>query len=217
LAQIFPAWTNKLPTIILIAVIALGAAATGLVWYYFSPSYTDVGYRPVQPVQYSHKWHAGDLALGLDCRYCHTSVEVSSVAIVPPTNTCMNCHKDVLPKSEKLQPVRTSFETGMPVEWTRVHILPDYAYFNHSAHLRAGVGCASCHGSINDMVVVMQAEPLSMGWCLECHRNPDMHLRPASEITNMDWIPAADQAEFAARRIKELNISSPEDCSGCHR
>jgi len=187
----------------------------GGVWYYGSPKYTDVGYRPEQPVPYSHALHVGQL--GLDCRYCHFSVEVSPVATVPPTQTCMNCHKIVLRDSARLAPVRESFATGRPLRWVRVHNLPDYAVFNHAAHVRAGVGCASCHGDIHRMEVVMQVQPLSMSWCLDCHRNPVPHLRPAEEVTNMEWFPPQDQAEFARRAMDERQIAPPVDCSGCHR
>jgi hypothetical protein len=215
MAQIFPRWTNRLPLAAVIAAPLLVVGAIGFVWYYFSPKYTDVGYRPVQPVKYSHKLHAGDL--GLDCRYCHSSVERSAVANVPPTQTCMNCHRLILPESEKLLPVRESWSSGKPIEWVRVHNLPDYVYFDHSAHLRAGIGCLSCHGNVAEMEIVQQKEPLSMGWCLDCHRNPNMHLRPASEITNMIWTPNAEQTKFAEMTKREQNIEPPVDCSGCHR
>jgi hypothetical protein len=129
----------------------------------------------------------------------------------------MNCHKLILPESEKLLPVRESYATGKPIEWIRVHHIPDFAYFNHSAHLRAGVGCASCHGNVAQMEVVQQVQPLSMGWCLDCHRNPDMHLRPHDQITNMEWTPPEDQMSFAKRIKEELQIKPPVDCSGCHR
>ena len=215
MAQIFPKWTNNLPPLMAGGFLFLLIAATLGFWYYGSPRYTDVGYRPVQPVPYSHKLHAGDL--GMDCRYCHTAVERSFEANVPPTQTCMNCHKLILPESAKLLPVRESFASARPIQWVRVHKLPDFAYFNHAPHLRAGVGCASCHGNVADMEVVQLVEPLSMGWCLDCHRNPDMHLRPVSEITNMKWMPPADQMEFAARVKQEKGIIPPQDCSGCHR
>jgi hypothetical protein len=188
---------------------------TGIVWYFFSPEFTDVGFRPKQPVDYSHKLHAGDL--GLDCRYCHVGVERSAVAGVPSTQTCMNCHKLIKTDSEKLLKVRESWETGKPIEWVKVHKIPDYAYFSHSAHIRPGVGCASCHGNVARMEVVTQVEPLSMSWCLNCHRDPDMHLRPAGEITNMVWEPLDNQREMADILKWERDIDPPEDCSGCHR
>jgi hypothetical protein len=195
--------------------VVIVVAVVGFVWYYFSPWYTDVGYRPKQPVPYSHKLHAGDLAI--DCRYCHTGVETQPHANIPPTQTCMNCHKLVKPESDKLALVRTSFETGMPIEWVRVSQLPEYAYFNHSAHINAGVGCISCHGNIAQMEEVTLAKPLSMGWCLECHRNPAPNLRPVNEITNMDYEPPDNQTEMAAEIIKDKDINPSTDCSACHR
>lgn len=215
MAQIFPRWTNHLPPLVAGGTGFLLVAVVGGFWYYGSPKYTDVGYRPAQPVPYSHKLHAGDL--GIDCRYCHTSVEKSAKANIPATSTCMNCHKLILPESEKLLPVRESYAAGVPIQWVKVHKLPDYAYFNHSAHINAGVGCISCHGNVAQMEKVMLTQPLSMSWCLDCHRNPEPHLRPVSEVTNMNWISPADQAEFAARIRAEKNINPPEDCSACHR
>ncbi|MFH1699386.1 MAG: cytochrome c3 family protein [Candidatus Zixiibacteriota bacterium] len=215
MAQIFPEWTNKLPTYAVAGIAAMAIMVTGFFWYYGSPKYTDVGYRPKQPVAYSHKLHAGDL--GIDCRYCHTNVEISPKANIPPTQTCMNCHKLILPESEKLLPVRESWANKTPIEWIKIHDLPDYVYFDHSAHLNAGVGCLSCHGNIAEMAVVMQVKPLSMGWCLDCHRNPNNHLRPKEELTNMNWIAPAHQKDFAEKMIKEKNINPPLDCSGCHR
>ncbi len=215
MAQIFPKWSNRVPPLVAAGVLLLGAALTGFFWYYGSPMFTDVGYRPKQPVPYSHKLHAGDL--GIDCRYCHVGAEVSPVAMVPPTATCMNCHNLILTQSEKLLPVRESWATGQPIPWVRVHKTPDYAYFNHSIHLNAGVGCESCHGNIAEMEEVQQMQPLSMGWCLDCHRNPDHHLRPASEITKMNWQPPKEQLAFAARIKEERRIAPSEDCTACHR
>jgi len=214
-AQIFPKWSNRIPLIAAAAVVLIIAGVVGFFWYFGSPKYTDVGYRPEQPVPYSHKLHAGDL--GMDCRYCHSAVEISANANVPPTQTCMNCHTLILPESEKLLPVRESWTSGRPIEWVRVHKLADFAYFNHSAHLHAGVGCSTCHGNVVDMERVMQVQPLSMGWCLDCHRNPNMYLRRPEEVTNMTWTPPEDQLQYAAKVIKEKNITPPIDCSGCHR
>jgi hypothetical protein len=214
-SQIFPRWIDKIPPLFVLAVVVAALAVVGFFWYYGSPKYTDVGYQPKQPVAYSHILHAGDL--GIDCRYCHTVVEISAYAAIPPTQTCMNCHTLVKPESEKLLPVRESWLSGKPIEWIRVHDLPDYVYFNHSAHLRAGVGCASCHGNIVEMEIVRQVQPLSMGWCLECHRNPENHLRPQSEITNMQWLPPENQYEQAQKIIAEKRIRPSEDCSTCHR
>jgi hypothetical protein len=216
LAQLFPKWTNNIQTYLVIGTAFLVIAGTAFVWYYFSPWYTDVGYRPVQPVPYSHKLHADDL--GIDCRYCHQSVEKSPHANVPPTQTCMNCHKLILPESERLLLVRESWGNNLPLRWIRVHKIADYAYFDHSRHLNAGIGCSDCHGNVAQMEVVTLKKPLSMSWCLDCHRNPDPYLRPREELTNMNWQPPANQADYA-RRIKiEKEINPPvTDCSGCHR
>jgi hypothetical protein len=198
-----------------------GAAVLGLLfvvfffWYFGSPKYLEVGYRPQQPIAFSHRLHAGDLAM--DCRYCHSQIEQGRHANIPATQTCMNCHSQVGIDNPKLLPLRESWNTGQPIEWVRVHKLPDYAYFDHAAHLRAGVGCIECHGNVRQMDVVMQVEPLSMGWCLDCHRDPDTRIRPVSELTNMEWTPPADHAEFVKRFKQERNINPPEDCSACHR
>jgi len=215
LAQIFPKWSNRLPAVSAAAAAVLVVVLIAFIYYYGSPAYTDTGYRPLQPVPYSHKLHAGDL--GIDCRYCHTRVEVSWYANVPPTQTCINCHKLILTESERLLPVRESLSLNRPLEWVRVHNLGDYCYFNHSAHLHAGVGCTGCHGRVDQMKVVAQSQPLSMGWCLDCHRGPDNYLRPHADITNMSWNPPENQAEMAAQIIAEKNLDPPRDCSGCHR
>jgi len=214
-AQIFPRWTNELPWIAAVGGVVAAGLLVGGVWYYFSPRYTDVGYQPTQPVAYSHALHAGELRI--DCLYCHATVDRAPVAVIPPTKVCMNCHHVVRRDSPKLAPVVASASSGRSIAWVRVHNLPGYAYFDHRPHLRAGVGCATCHGRIDQMEVVAQAQPLSMGWCLDCHRDPDPHLRPADEITNMEWVAPPDQAEFAARVREELSLHPPVDCSGCHR
>jgi NAD-dependent SIR2 family protein deacetylase len=209
---LFPKWTNRLPQIIGALVLAGGGAVTFVIGFWFSPRHTDVGYAPEQPVPYSHKLHAG--LLGIDCRYCHQNVERSAHASVPDTNTCMNCHAQVKKDSPKLEVVRKSNDNKTPIPWVKVHMLPQYAYFNHEAHVRAGVGCVSCHGRVDKMEVVRQAEPLSMGWCLDCHRAPEKHLRPTAEVTNMDY----PQTLAEGLRLKqEKNINPPTHCSGCHR
>jgi len=211
---VFPRWANKTRAL---AGMLLGGAPvylTFLIWYGASPKTTDVGYEPVQPVPYSHALHAGEL--GLDCRYCHNTVEQAAHAAIPATATCMNCHKSVHTKSDKLAPVRASAETGSAVEWIKVHDLPDYVYFNHSAHVTRGVGCVTCHGRVDQMEVVYQHEPLSMGWCLDCHRNPTPNRRPVSEVTNMKWTPPRD-ARLLAAQLGGRPVNPPTDCSGCHR
>jgi len=210
---VFPRWANKT---VHVAGAVMGIAPLyliGLVWYGASPKTLDVGYAPVQPIPYSHALHAGEL--GIDCRYCHTTVEEAGHAALPPTETCMNCHARVKTQSPKLEPLRQSWAKGTAVEWVKVHDLPDYVYFNHSAHVRRGIGCVSCHGRVDQMPVVTQQEPLSMGWCLDCHRAPENHLRPTSEITNMGW--HAPIPQFGAILRKENHINPSTDCSTCHR
>ena len=219
---IFPRWTNHIPIALGVLAPLGGVATIFAVWYWFSPLYTDAGYRPVQPVPYSHKLHAGEM--GMDCRYCHNTVELGAGANIPPTATCMNCHEGLVsstnpggPYHARVEPLRESFTTGEPVEWVRVHMLPDYAYFNHSAHVAAGVGCVSCHGRIDQMVVVEQYESLSMGWCLDCHRDPKPNLRPVSEVTNMSWDREAAQYNPDQDPQRTRKINPPTHCSGCHR
>lgn len=192
-------------------------ATVAAVWYYFTPKYTRVGYQPTQPAPFSHEFHVGQL--GLSCLYCHTHVDEAPHSNVPATQTCMNCHLRVKAQSPLLAEVRNSWESGTPVRWKQVHRLPDYAYFNHAVHINRGISCQSCHGEINEMKVVYHAEPLSMGWCLECHRNPAPHLRPRDEVYNLDWQPEFGESALSVgeRLQRELNIHPPETCQGCHR
>jgi hypothetical protein len=215
LAQIFTERANRVPLLVALGLLAAAVIVPPAVWYWFSPAFTDVGYRPEQPVPFSHALHAGEL--GMDCRYCHVQVERAAVASVPPTQVCMNCHQLVKRDSPLLAAILDSAASGEPMRWVRVHKVPEYAYFDHSMHLRAGVGCSSCHGDVRSMEVVTQAEPLSMGWCLDCHRDPAPHLRPHDELTDTTWRPSAEQPEFALARIEALHIAPPVDCSGCHR
>ena len=195
-----------------------GGALLGAVfffWYYASPKYTDVGYAPNQPIDYSHKFHVG--TLGLDCRYCHSFVESSHEANIPSTSVCMNCHQNIRKESKDLTLLKDSYENNNPIEWVKVHMLPDYAYFDHSVHLNAGVGCVSCHGRIDQMEVVQQSEPLSMSWCLDCHRNPDDHIRPNTPVTDMDWNKPENHDDIVKQFKIDNNIKPPQDCSACHR
>jgi hypothetical protein len=214
---VFPRWTNKIPAIIGISVPVVLVGAVGVVAYTFSPNFTDVGYAPLQPVPFSHALHAGEV--GLDCRYCHNTVEEAGHAAVPATATCMNCHRHIATDSVKLAPVREAYATGAPIEWINVHMLPDYSFFNHSVHVAAGVGCASCHGRIDQMEIVQQDQPLSMGWCLDCHRNPDPHLRPLDQVTNMEYDPVAAGYDWRndPQRKGRHELNPPVHCSGCHR
>ncbi len=215
---VFPKWSNLLlPGALLIGAVTPLYMAI-LVAYGFSPEATDVGYQPVQPVPFSHEIHAGQL--GLDCRYCHNTVERAPKAAVPPTQTCFNCHTQIHKDSPKLDPLWESYETGMPVEWIRVHDLPDFAYFNHAAHVTRGVSCVECHGRIDKMEVVYQHEPLDMGWCLSCHRDPEPHLRDPNLVTDLGWgfDFDEDRRRDEGRKWLQINRIAPsQDCSTCHR
>ncbi|MBX9656835.1 cytochrome c family protein [bacterium] len=224
----FPAWVNTLVSL-LGPIVTLGLIyVIAVLWYGAVPATTDVGYAPKQPVPYSHKLHAGDLKI--DCRYCHTTVDKAAFAAIPPTQTCMNCHspKDaagqvlttaVHSDSKKLAPVRESYASGKPVEWQKVHDLPDYVYFDHSAHVTRGVSCVECHGRVDRMEVVFQAKELSMSWCLNCHRNPEARVRPPELVTKLDWTPPKGKtAEDVGREIiEQRGIKPPTNCSTCHR
>lgn len=170
-----------------------------------------------QPVPFSHKHHAGDL--GLDCRYCHTGVESSAVAGLPPTETCMTCHSQIWTNAAMLAPVRLSLAENKPLRWNAVNTLPDYVYFDHSVHIAAGVGCSTCHGDVDKMPLMMKAKPLTMEWCLNCHREPERYLRPRNQIFNMNWAPPPNQLAIgrkllAKRKIEKTHLTN---CSVCHR
>lgn len=171
-----------------------------------------------QPVPFSHEHHVQ--GLGIDCRYCHTSVESSSFAGIPPTETCMNCHRQIWTNADLLEPVRASYRDNVPLQWTRVHDLPDFVYFNHAVHVAKGIGCATCHGRVDRMPLMFQNASLQMEWCLSCHRDPAKFVRPRGEVFNMTWEPPADPREAKAqqaRLVKEYDIHSLTSCSTCHR
>ncbi|GAB4376307.1 MAG: cytochrome c3 family protein [Acidobacteriota bacterium] len=212
---LFPRWANLARPGLALALVGGPLYLVVLAAVALSPKTLNVGYAPEQPVPYSHALHAGQL--GIDCRYCHNTVETEAYAAIPPTQTCMNCHAKVRAGSDKLVLVRESYATGMPIPWVRVHDLPDYVYFSHAAHVRAGVSCVSCHGRVDTMEVVWQTQPLNMGWCLDCHRNPDAHIRPPDKVTQLDWKPAGDPAELGRRLREERGINPKVDCSTCHR
>jgi hypothetical protein len=168
-----------------------------------------------QPVPFSHEHHVG--GLGIDCRYCHTTVENSSFANIPPTKTCMNCHSQIWSTAPMLEPVRESFRTDKSIRWIRVHDLPDYVYFNHSIHVAKGVGCTTCHGQVNKMPLMWQESSLQMTWCLDCHRHPEGFVRPRSEVFSVTYKPPADQLALGRKLVKEYSIQSLTSCSTCHR
>ncbi|HBF22604.1 MAG TPA: cytochrome C [Planctomycetes bacterium] len=212
----FPQWTDRIRPWLGILAVGIPVYVTGLFLFGASPSTLNVGYAPEQPVPFSHALHAGEL--GMDCRYCHTTVESAAHAAVPPASVCMNCHERVQPESPKLLPVRESWATGEPVQWTRVHDLPDFVYFNHSAHVTSGVSCVDCHGRVDRMETVRQEQPLSMGWCLDCHRDPDPHIRPLDKVTDLDWAPDEGTRRDTGERLRQIHGIQPRtDCSTCHR
>ena len=217
MSNIFPKSANRLPLQIVIYLFVLGGIATAAVDYYMTPKYTRVGYTPVQPVPFSHALHAGQL--GIDCRYCHSNVERSGHANIPTAQTCMNCHSQIKATSPLLAVVRQSAATGEPVPWVWIHQTPDYVYFNHAIHVNRGVSCVECHGRVDQMDVVTHAKPLSMGFCLDCHRDPQDHLRPTSEVTNLAWQASSPAAQLAMGRqfVHDWNVRPPQACSGCHR
>jgi hypothetical protein len=219
MSQIFHRHTNIYSRLSIFAVVAflgfLGATVAALNWSGYNTG-QDVFVE--QPIQFSHAHHVG--GMGIDCRYCHTSVEESAFANIPPTKTCMNCHSQIWNTAPILEPVRASFRDNTPLEWTRVHDLPDFVYFNHSIHVAKGVGCATCHGRVDTMPLMYQQSTLMMSWCLDCHRNPARYVRPRDQIYNMAWEPPADDPELGARLVKEYKIGSVDQltsCSTCHR
>lgn len=216
MAKLFPKSANKLPVQIIVYLCVLGCIATAAAQYYMTPKYTRVGYAPLQPVPYSHAKHVGEL--GLDCRYCHSTIDTAGAAI-PTSQTCMNCHNQIKTAAPSLAPIRESFQSGKPVAWVHVHVMPTYVYFDHSIHVNRGVSCVECHGKVNEMDVVTQMKPMSMGFCLDCHRAPEKHVRERADIYNLDskTIFETQGIDAARKFVKDLNIKPPQSCSGCHR
>jgi hypothetical protein len=219
MSQVFPksanAWSKA-------SLIALVFVLLGLGWLVLtlqrSDFVTSANSFIEQPVQFSHQHHNG--GIGIDCRYCHTSVEVSPSAGIPPTKTCINCHSQIWNTSPYLEPVRASFRDDKPLNWVRVHDLPDFVYFNHSIHVTKGVGCETCHGRVDRMPLMIQKATLQMEWCLNCHRDPSRYVRPRDQITTMGYVPATAQAELGPQLVREYKIADVEhltSCSTCHR
>ena len=219
MASLFPRWTNTVSKVMGAATLLIPLGAIGALWYTArTPFVTLADQEVAQPVQFDHRHHNWEQ--GIDCRYCHTSVERSAVAGLPSTTVCIGCHGQVWNKSPRLEPVRQAFFTNTPLRWAKVHDLPDYVYFNHSIHVAKGVGCASCHGRVDQMPTMYQWAPLTMQWCLDCHRNPGPNLRPAAEVTNMTWQPPADAAARAAlaeQLVTQLDVRPRTACNTCHR
>lgn len=216
MSDIFPKWTNKLPLMAGVAAAVLGVTALAGITYYFTPKYTRVGYQPKQPVAFSHAIHAGQI--GLDCRYCHNGVEKSWFSNIPTAGTCMNCHSQVRKDSDKLQLVRDSYASGQSIPWVQIHKVPDYVYFNHSVHVSRGISCVECHGQINHMDEVYHAKPLSMSFCVDCHRNPELALRDPKDVYNLDLkVDAEKQLKSGLKLAHDWKVNASQNCSACHR
>jgi hypothetical protein len=232
MANIFPRWSNLLPIKLAVCAGSVVAGLSFAFYYYASPKATSVGYQPSQPIPFSHKIHVDQI--GLDCRYCHSFVDVSGVSNVPSGSTCWNCHQHVQKDSPKLAPLHRSVDPnypgydGKPIEWVKVHKTPDYVYFNHSAHVNRGISCQSCHGNVDQMEVISQDQNLSMGWCLDCHRNPEKNLRPLEEVYNFKYDPKAYIAKNPLPGVKtpeelglklkdQFQVAPKSTCATCHR
>jgi formate-dependent nitrite reductase cytochrome c552 subunit len=219
MSKLFPKSANKLPFQIVVYLVVLAGIATAGVNYYMTPKYTRVGYAPVQPVPFSHAQHVQEL--GLDCRYCHSNVDKSGHSNVPTAQTCMNCHSLIKANSPLLAPVRESYEKNTPVPWVWIHQTPDFAFFNHSIHVNRGISCVECHGKVNEMDTVTHMQPLSMAFCIECHRNPEARLRDPKDVFNLDSKRLAEQGaegeKLAAKFVHDWKVKPPQSCSGCHR
>jgi len=217
--QIFHPGLNTIAKVLLFGgIFILAIVWAVLVALFRSPFANGVNATVEQPVPFSHEHHVG--GLGLDCRYCHVSVEKSAFADLPPTETCMTCHSQIWTNAQMLEPVRESFKTGQPLQWNRVNNLPDYVYFNHSIHIAKGVGCETCHGRVDQMPLMSKAHTLYMGWCLNCHRHPENYIRPKDQVFTMDYQPATDQVTLGKQLMKDYNIlpgSRLDDCYICHR
>ncbi len=214
--QIFHHSTNTLAKVSIFgALFAVGGGLWLMLEINRSPYVTQAGVARIQPVQFSHQHHVG--GMGLDCRYCHTAVETSATAGIPPTQTCMNCHSQIWSQSPELEPVRESFRSGKSLEWVRVHDLPEFAYFNHSAHVNKGMGCSTCHGRVDRMPLVWQDKTLQMEWCLECHRAPERFVRPQAEVWNAAYEPPSNQLELGRKLVQEYGLKPRTSCSTCHR
>jgi hypothetical protein len=215
MAQIFHRSTN---TISRVSIFGAVFVIAGVLWLMAqiqrSPWMTEAYVAKQQPIQFSHERHVG--GNGIDCRYCHSSVEDSKFAGIPPTKTCMNCHSAVFADSPYLAPVRSSFENDTPISWVRVHDLPDFVFFDHSIHVNKGVGCTTCHGQVDRMPILTQTASLQMEWCLDCHRNPEQYVRPRSEVFSVRYSPPANQAELGRQLVAEYEIQKLTSCSTCH-
>jgi hypothetical protein len=218
-SQVFGRNSNSIARTSIVAIILLILGVLLFLFVYVRSDYfTRAEATVVQPVPFSHEHHVG--GLGIDCRYCHTSVEYSSFAGMPPTQTCMNCHSQIWTEAPVLQPVRDSWTTGQPIQWNRVYNLPDFVYFNHSAHVQKGIACESCHGRVDQMPLMRQVPSLHMEWCLQCHRDPAQYIRPVDQVFTMGYQPSVPQAVLGPQLVKQykvLDVRTLTSCSTCHR
>ena len=217
MSQLFRPGANTFAKASVVAGLGIALALGGIVNNIERTSYvTNVNVPREQPVMFTHKHHVS--GVGMDCRYCHTSVEVSSSAGIPPTETCMGCHSQIWSEAPILEPVRESWRTGKSIQWNRVHDLPGFVYFNHSIHVTKGsIGCATCHGRVDLMPMVWKENTLLMEWCLDCHRAPEKYIRPRDQVFNMEYKPQGDQAALGAKLVAEYKVRKLTDCSVCHR
>lgn len=219
MGQIFPRNANRLAWLSVFAGLLLVAELVLILAVYFRSNYfRQINVAIEQPVAFSHQLHNG--VLGIDCRYCHVSVNQSYFANIPATETCMTCHSQIKTFSPKIAPVIESYATGQPILWNKVHRVPDFVYFNHSIHVNKGVGCSTCHGQVNEMPVVWQQQAMFMGWCLNCHRNPEQYVRPRDEVYNMEYVAPANQAALGRQLVAEYGIMPADqltNCWVCHR
>ncbi len=215
MAALFPRWSNSVLQALLFLAASAAVGVPLFIWVLARTPYnTGVAEERTQPVLFDHRHHVGDD--GIDCRYCHFAAEREAYAGVPPVAVCMNCHSQIWSDSVLLQPVRADYFSGQTLAWNRVSSVPDFVFFNHAIHVQRAVGCFTCHGRVDLMAAVRKAQPLNMGWCLDCHRDPAPNLRPASAVTDMQWAPAEPRA--LGTKIKgELKINPPTNCTGCHR
>lgn len=214
--QLFRPYADTVARIVLTAIVVVPLLAVAVAYWVAASEYvTDRSITLDQPVPFSHAHHVG--GLGIDCRYCHTGVETSAVAGIPPTHTCMTCHSQLYTQTAMLAPIRTSLAEGRPIRWNKVNKLPDYVYFDHSIHIAKGVGCSTCHGNVATMPLMRQAAPLTMGWCLQCHRDPAPNLRPAADIFDPDWHTPAGHSARVQKIAHAIDNKHLTDCSVCHR
>lgn len=216
MAQLFRPSSNVIAKLSIALVLLLTGSLLAFAYIMDrGPWITSVRIAPEQPIYFSHKHHVKDD--GIDCRYCHTTVETSSFANIPPTETCMTCHSQIWSEASATQPIRDSWSSGKSIEWQRVHKLPDFVYFNHSIHVNKGIGCSSCHGKVDEMPWIYKVGTLNMNWCLNCHRDPAKYIRPKSEVFNVEYVYPDNQAQLGPQLVKEYHVQSLTDCVTCHR